>query len=328
VLRSAGCFLPAPPPVAGKERIWAPSSPIDTVFFVLVLLATAEPFGVYHLAPVFAHAAPPAGVSFVHLLPYPDAVQGAAAVPSLADFSLLARADLLVLCGGGFSPWLELLARHAASIGLPLRYTQLARRGSVVPAGLPVRRATVWTELEADFFADAFPAADLRVVGNPILDEPPASTPRVPGSLLVLSTENPAIPDPQSCLPRLAADLAAEGRTVRVRLHPRETGSRWEDVECLRDGSFAAQVDAADLVVAYDGSLPLLAAARGARVCCFSAPGQAVPDPLPLLPRVHDEFSVRAALHDLPTIPPEALIPFVGPFPGAAQRIMQAWCTQ
>ena len=295
---------------------------------MLVLLATAEPFGVYHLAPVFAHAAPPAGVSFVHLLPYPDVVQGAAAVRSLADFSLLARADLLVLCGGGFSPWLELLARHAAMIGLPLCYTQLARRGSVVPTGLPVRRATVWTELEADFFAEVFPAADLRVVGNPILDEPRAPLSRVPGSLLVISTANPAVPDPQLRLPRLAADLAAEGRVVRVRLHPRETGEPWEGVECLRAGSFAAQVDAADLVVAYDGSLPLLAAARGARVCCFSAPERASSDPLPLLHRVYDEVSVRAALHGLPTISPEALTPFVGPFPGAAQRIMQAWCTQ
>lgn len=293
---------------------------------MLVLIATAEPFGAYHLAPVFTHATPPAGVSFVHLLPYPDTVQGSAAVRSIADFSLLDRADLLVLCGGGFSPWLELLARHAASIGLPLCYTQLARRGSVIPTGLPVRRATVWTEREAAFFATVFTAAEIHVVGNPILDEPPTSTPRVPGSLLFLSTANPAALDPASRLPQIAAALAAEGCTVQVRLHPRETGSLWEGVECLRGGSFAAQVDAADLVVAYDGSLPLLAAARAARVCCFADLERPHPDPLPLLYRVHDMTSVRVALRDLPALPPEALIPFVGPFPGAAQRIMRAWC--
>lgn len=294
---------------------------------MLVLLATAEPFGAYHLAPVFAYATPSAGVSFLHLLPYSDTVQGSAAVRSLADFSLLERADLLVLCGGGFSPWLELLARHAASIGLPLQYTQLARRGSSVPSGLPVRRATVWSELEADFFATRFPSADLRVVGNPILDEPPTTTLRTPGSLLVLSTANPLAFDPQLHLPQIAAALAADGHAVRVRLHPRETLVPWEGVECLRGGSFAAQVGAADLVVSYDGSLPLLAAARGARVCCFSTPERPLLDPLPLLHRVHDESSVRTALRTLPSTPPETLISFVGPFPGAAQRIMHAWCT-
>lgn len=327
MLRLAGCSSLAPPP-AIDPRIGASCSPIHTVPIVLVLLATAEPFGAYHLAPVFAHAAPPAGVSFVHLLPYPETVQGTAAVRSLAEFSLLARADRLVLCGGGFSPWLELLAHHASSIGLPLYYTQLARHKNDIPQGLPIRRATVWTEVEAEFFATVFTDAEIRVVGNPILDEPSIPTPRVPGSLLVLSTADPAKFDPALRLPKIAAALAAEGCKVQVRLHPRETGSVWEGVECVRDGSFAAQVDAADLVVAYDGSLPLLAAARSARVCCFSDPENPHPDPLPLLHRVHDTASARAALYNLPTLAPESLIDAVGPFPGAARRIMHTWCAQ
>lgn len=197
-----------------------------TVAPVLLLVATAEPFGAYHLS-ALAHGlgAESEGSEVVHLLPYDSPAQGRSPFRCVADAGVLERADRVVVVGGGLSPWTELAARRAVALGVPLLYTQLAKFSSCFPGDIPVRLATAFTAHEAEMFAAVWPGASVRVTGSPLLDEPFGAV-RETGRVLVLSTAEVRERDPGRVLPRLASELATT-HPLAVRPHPREVPGFW-----------------------------------------------------------------------------------------------------
>lgn len=242
---------------------------------------------------------------------------------------MLDRADRVVVVGGGLSPWTELVARRAAFLGVPLLYSQLSKYTPFFPADLPVRVATAFTRHDAKVFSAAWPAAALEVTGNPLLDGA-SVTEREPGRVLVLSTADVRKRDPEGVLPRVAVELAAT-RPLAVRPHPREVAGAWEGLSLAGSGSFVEQVSAAELVLAYEGSLVLAAAAFGAKVVLFrptdEGPGILSPAELGALSNTTSTLEGLRALCETPeACDPGVLVDLLGPVGGSAARILDAWC--
>lgn len=299
-----------------------------TVVPVFVVVATAEPFGAYHLSALAEGLAEHhRDHDIVHLIPYDAPTQGRSPFPCVVEASVLEHADRVVVVGGGLSPWTELVARRTVSLGTPLLYTQLAKYSPFFPADLPVRVVTAFTQQDAARFASAWPGAALHVTGNPLLDDMSIRG-REPGRVLVLSTADVRERDPGHVLPRFAAELA-ETRPLAVRPHPREVPGVWEGLPLLADGSFVEQVSAAEMVLAYEGSLVLAAAHRGAKVVLFRPAGSDIlsSEDLAALPNTASTLDGLRALCTAPAAcDPGVLAGLLGPVGGSALRILDAWC--
>jgi len=293
-----------------------------------IVFTTTEPFGAYHLE-AFAQARQDRHrhYEFLHLLPHLEPVQGEALITPVADLAVLHTGCVLVLCGGGFSPWLELVAGYAAGHGIPLAYVKVSRIDeSKLPAGLPVALAVGWGSVDVERFAGVWPTAVLLAAGSPQLDETVESRPE-PMSLLVLSTSAPDERDPSRLLPSALATLRREGWSPTVRLHPRETGDTWRGFPVLRGGSLASQIAGASRVVAYDGSLVAVAARHGTPVVCFDPGGTGNLLPSAALPNVaHDLVSLRRMLTEPGRSDRASLDAILGQETGGGVRILDALC--
>lgn len=300
------------------------------VIGVLVLIATAEPRGSYHLTPL-GSACSNVDATFVHLLPYLEPVQGPPTVPVSADASLLEVCDRVVITGGTFSAWTEIVYHRAASLQKPVCFSELAYVSAPSPLPHPrtLAKVTAASRDGAAALQRYLGPHDVEVVGTPALDTIPSWNP-TPRRVLLLSTSEMSVRDPNMTLRTVGHVLLNDGWDVRVRLHPREDRTPWEGFEVVTGESQATSAASAQVVIGYPGSAHALAAAVGAPVVSLAPTTElrGVFTPLQHAAMAAHTTAVDDTLDVLSTVrpvPPDVVEPVVGPLGGAAARLINAW---
>ena len=309
---------------------------LPTIHSMNIVIATAEPLGAYHLVPLYPAmgAATLAGHSFTHLIPYPEKVQGEPWRSTSADLSVLEAADLVVLTGGGYTAWTELLARECVRIGVRFVITELAygaqsdgqehprpmALSAMSPAGAAnLSRYHNWNQ------------GDIVITGTPLLDDLPVWQPVVDRVLLLSSVESDTR-DPDGVLKKIAGDLVAAGKHVVVRCHPREDRSIWDGFELDTSTTPARAASNAEIVIGYPGSAHPIAAAIGVPVVAV-APTAALRDALPteqasVIPTwITDLSQVELLSHAVPTSA-SVLYATNGPSGNSGERVVEFWLGQ
>lgn len=295
-----------------------------------IVVATAEPRGAYHLSPL-AGALAASGVTFTHLTPYPEEVQGDPVIPVTADASVIAAADRVVITGGTLSAWTELVVRCAASFGKEIVFSELAYVADASPASsdLVVDRVTALSPDGAAALRLYLGVDAVDVTGTPALDGLPAWSP-VDRRVLVLSTSDMVLRDPDLALHTCAITLRSKGWDVRVRPHPREDLQPWDGFEIVSGETQAESASSAAVVVGYPGSAHVLAAAVGVPTIALA--------PTPTLASVFSSAQSTAMSANTSCVegtlsavaeasPPcaDAVAAVVGPIGGAAERLVSSW---
>lgn len=297
-----------------------------------VTIATAEPRGAYHLAPL-REALVASAANFTHLIPYQEQVQGQPAVPTSSSIRALTGCDRLVVTGGVFSAWTELVTQHAVALGIPVVFTELAYVGTPPPhqSTIPFLATTALSPDSAPVLKEYLGSGTPTVTGIPALDDLPSWRP-VDRQVLLLSTSDSVTRDREHTLIQLAHKLRDSGWHVRVRTHPREDVAIWDGFDVVKDETQAVSAASAQVVIGYPGSAHVLAAAVGPPVIAL--------EPSPsfkkiLTPRqyrvmaatttgISDTLDLIRTVHPCPK---SALGDVVGPLGGAAQRIVSCWAS-
>ena len=295
-----------------------------------IVIATAEPRGAYHLTPL-AEALKAGDASYVHLVPYPEPVQGAPAVDVTSQLSVIDSCDRVVVTGGTFSAWTEIVARYSVAQGKPVLFSELAYVGNASPVSprVPVDLITALSSDGAASLSHYLGALSVIVTGTPALDGLPVWEPTHKRALL-LSTSDMILRDPELSLLTTGHALRERGWEVRVRTHPREDREPWEGFEIVEGETQAESAATAQIVIGYPGSAHVLAAAVGVPVIALS--------PTAELAAVFTERQAAAMsaharsvsdvldLVDTATPPDSALVEaVVGPVGGASARIVKLW---
>jgi hypothetical protein len=301
-----------------------------TVCPVLVLIATAEPRGAYHLTPLrtaFARS----HASFTHLMPYPEPVQGEAVIPVSSDVSTIESCDRVVITGGVFSAWTELVARRAVALGKPVLFSELSYVSASEPVcpGVGIAHTTALSPDGASSLRRYLNVENVEITGTPALDGLPAWRP-VPRRALLLSTSDMHRRDPSHTLVAIATALRDAGWQVRLRPHPREDIEPWAGFDIVVGETQAESASSAQVVIGYPGSAHVLAAAVGAPVISLAPTEefQRVFTPLQraaLSAHTVGVYDTLAQVADAMPADPEAVASVVGPIGGAADRIVAAW---
>jgi hypothetical protein len=299
---------------------------------MLVVIATAEPRGAYHLTPL-GDAVAAASASFVHLVPYPEPVQGESVVPVTHDLRVLEACDRVVVTGGTLSAWTELVVRRAAVLTKPVIFSELAYVGTPGPLhpGVEIAHATALSTDGAASLRRYLGIDVVYVTGTPALDRLPVWSP-VARRAVLLSTSDMAQRDPDRTLVAIGRALTADGWDVRVRLHPREDPEPWVGFAVVSGETPAESASAAQVVIGYPGSAHMLAAAVGAPVISVTPTEELrqVLTPLQQQAMSSQTTGLLDTLGSLGRVVPaarDAVAAVVGPLGGAASRLVDAWTT-
>lgn len=296
-----------------------------------IVIATAEPRGAYHLAPLYT-AFLASGHRFTHLVPYPEPVQGAPWSEISSDLGILEHADRVVLTGGGYTPWTELIAHRAQALGIPVIVSELAYgvsenlrprpRPSLLtamsPAGAQVLSAY-----------HQMPLDRIPITGTPLLDTLPAWAP-VPSRVLLLSSSEMSQRDPASVLLAIAHRLRELGYEVLLRCHPREDRSVWDGFPIDASPTPAIAASTASVVIGYPGSAHPIVAALGVPLVAL-APTEALRTALPpeqsrIIPNWISSLAQLEPALAAASPANASLLEFVnGPLGGSAHRLVQHW---
>lgn len=296
-----------------------------------IVIATAEPRGAYHLTPL-KKAINASLHNFTHLTPYPEPLQGDVVTSVSSTTACLDSADVVVVTGGAMNPWTELVAREANRLRVRVLYSELAWTRAVRYDALPrVHAASALSPSSALRVGSMLnkPWRTVKVTGIPALDDLPAYDP-LPDSVLVLSTVDHSVRDPDGVLLKAAAILRSSGRTVRVRCHPREDRSIWDGYEVVESEPQTFSASKASLVIGYPGSAHVLAAAVGAPVISVEPTADfrhvLTPQEADLL--ASRPTTLQELLDSVPTASPcdmNALFAATGPVGGASDRVLDFW---
>ena len=295
-----------------------------------IAIATAEPRGAYHLAPL-ASAINESRAEFVHLIPYPEPVQGVPIAEVSSRLAVIETCDRVVITGGTLSAWTELVCRYAASLEKPVVFTELAYLSAAAPIApvAPIIRATALSIDGADSVSRYFRMPDVVVTGTPALDELPPWNP-VTRRVLLLSTSDMVRRDPTLELLATGIVLRQRGWDVRVRTHPREDRTPWDSFNVVDGETQAESAASAQVVIGYPGSAHVLAAAVGVPVIALS-PNATLASVFTERQAAAMSGHARAAAEVLDLVEtantPDPLLveAVVGPIGGAARRIIDLW---
>jgi len=295
-----------------------------------IVIATAEPRAAYHLLPL-AKALKESQNTFVHLVPYPEPVQGEAIMDVTSQLSVIKDCDRVVVTGGPLSAWTELVCRYASTLGKPVIYTQLANVANTSPVAPRVSTAlaTALSMDGVDAVSRYLQMSDVSVTGTPALDELPAWNP-VPKQALLLSMSEMTRRDPSLQLLAAAVLLRRHGWDVRVRTHPREDRTPWDAFDVINGETQVESASSAQVVIGYPGSAHVLAAAVGVPVIALS-PNEALASVF--TERQSAAMSAHAqsateviSLVDSVRPPDRSLVEVVvGPLGDASRRIVDLW---
>ncbi|MFD0901681.1 hypothetical protein [Actinomadura sediminis] len=295
-----------------------------------VLIATNEPWGVYHVRPLLAEAAR-RGVRLTQLVPDLSGIDADETVP-VATPRDAPRADLLVVTGAGEWP-LECAARFGR---LPRAASSLAYLGpQEAPGADRVRRGlrlvTSSSPAEARSFGGHLGTRrHIRVVGSPQTDDLPVRRPEPGLVLVVTSVTRPdgtggAAPGTELLL-AAAERLRAAGKRVLVGLHPREDRSLWEEYEISDVPTLRASARA-EAAIGIPGTIFPLITAVGTPVVGCTDPALSVPDYLLSVcsATIGDAADAVQAVTAARLPGRDVLADAVGPVGGSAARLLDAW---
>ncbi|MBB5782448.1 hypothetical protein [Nonomuraea jabiensis] len=295
-----------------------------------VLIATNEPWGTYHVAPLLPEARR-RGWEITQLVPDLTGIKPGDPVP-VATPDRAPDADLLVVTGAGDWP-ADCAARFRR---LPLVASSLAYQ---LPVEAPrakefrdrLRAVTASSPAEAKVFDDYLGTRrPITVVGTPQTDDLPRQAPE-PGTVLVLtsvtrsSSTGGSAPGTELLL--AAADrLAAAGKHILVGLHPREDRSLWEKYEISSVPSVQASAQA-EAAIGIPGTVFPVVAAVGIPLVGCTDPALNIPGYL-LSVCSHTITAADEAVPAVTRAEPvsrEVLYEAVGPIGGSARRLLKAW---
>ncbi len=301
-----------------------------------IVIATAEPLGAYHLETLHTEmrSATAIGHSFCHLIPYPERVQGRSWDDTTAALAVLEDADLVVITGGGYTAWSELVSLRCQQLGVRFVVSELAYGAQADGLNHPKPFAvSALSPAGAENLAryHGVPVDDIVVTGTPLLDAMPPWQP-VSGRVLVLSSVDAVSRDPERVLMAFAEKLMDQGREIHVRCHPREDRSIWVGYALDESPSAALAARHAELVIGYPGSAHPIVAALGVPVVAV-APTQALRDALPpaqasVIPTWVHSVSDLAKLGAAPPTTRERIEYANGPIGGSATRMVSFWLAQ
>ena len=294
-----------------------------------IVIATAEPRGAYHLVPL--HQSMMLSSSrFTHLVPYPEALQGEAWSSVSSDANILGSAELVVITGGGFSAWTELVARRADELNLPWVVSELAygSRPDGIARPQPFALSAMsraGASLFAEYHGSEF--GEVVITGTPLLDNLPIWRP-IDKRALILSSVDAAIRDPGNVLREIASRLVEDRWEVVVRTHPREDRAYWDGFKLDYSPTPALAAQSASIVIGYPGSAHPICAALGVPTVAVVP----TPELYAALPPAHCaiiptwiEFADELEPYSLPASN-EATIEYIcGPIGGSAQRLLDFW---
>ncbi|WP_030227024.1 hypothetical protein [Actinoalloteichus caeruleus] len=295
-----------------------------------VVVATNEPWGTYHVAPLLDEARA-RGLDLVQLVPDLDGVAPDDPVP-VATPDQVTTADLLVVTGA--EPWpVECVDRFRR---LPVAASTLAYLRPEEAEGANrvrsrIRAVTASSPADARSFAAHLGSSRrIDVVGSPQTDSLPTRDPE-PGLALVLtSVTHPdetggAAPGARLLL-EAASRLRAAGWRILVGLHPREDPALWGEYEISPVSSLESSARA-EVAIGIPGTVfPLIAAVGTPLVGCVD-PGLSVPDHLRAVCSATIQDTDWAASEVERATPPDpaVLADAVGPLGGSARRLLDAW---
>ncbi|MBF8187220.1 hypothetical protein ITP53_16050 [Nonomuraea sp. K274] len=295
-----------------------------------VLIATNEPWGTYHAAPLLPEARR-LGWEVVQLVPDRSQVKPDDPV-TVATPDELPEADLLVVTGAGDWP-----ADCAARLRrLPLVAASLAYQ---LPEEAPrakefrgrLRAITASSPAEAKVFDDYLGTRrPITVVGTPQTDDLPRHAPEA-GTVLVLtsvtrSSDTGGSAPGTELLLAAAERLAADGRHILVGLHPREDRSLWEKYEISAVPSVQASARA-EAAIGIPGTVFPIVAAVGVPLVGCTDPRLRIPDYL-LSVCTHTITTADDAVTAVETAEPvsrKVLYEAAGPVGGSARRLFKVW---
>ncbi|WP_327585996.1 hypothetical protein OHA25_02460 [Nonomuraea sp. NBC_00507] len=295
-----------------------------------VLIATNEPWGTYHVAPLLPEARR-LGWEVVQLVPDLSGIKPGDPV-TVATPDRIPPADLLVVTGAGDWP-----ADCAARLpGLPMIASSLAYQ---LPVEAPraaefrsrLRAITASSPAEAKVFDDYLGTRrPITVVGTPQTDDLPRHTPE-PGTVLVLtsvtrSSQTGGSAPGTELLLAAAERLAAAGKHILVGLHPREDRSLWERYEISSVPSVQASARA-EAAIGIPGTVFPVVAAVGVPLVGCTDPRLQIPGYL-LSVCSHTITAADAAVTAVAQAKPvsrDVLYEAVGPIGGSARRLLKVW---
>lgn len=228
----------------------------------LIVVATAEPQGAYHLH-ALSTALRSSHYVFCYLSPDIRLNVGTSPIPTMDDISVIRDATRLILTGGSYTPWTSALHSIAESCNIEVRYSELAfldqnaERGPYVP-----QRSSAVSDASAAVLAQylGVPRNAVVVTGNPLVPRI-GEIQREAGRVLVVSTVDAETRDPALHLRTAASVLLDLGYDVLVRLHPRENPEPWAGFILDSAPTVAEATARASVVLAYPGT-PLQAIAQ------------------------------------------------------------------
>jgi len=299
---------------------------------MLIVIATGEPRGAYHLEPLYG-SMESSPSNYTHLLPYPEPVQGRAWSNVSSDPSIINRANLVVITGGGFTAWSELVALRSENLNIPWVVSELAYGSQPDAATHPYPKALSSMSLAgAELFAayHHFNLDEVVITGTPLLDNLPIWRPVVKRAL-ILSSADAAIRDPSGVLKTIAHRLVNDGWQVFVRTHPREDQSAWRGFTLDNSPTPAIAASSAEVVIGYPGSAHPICAAIGVPTVAVTPTSDLLfalpPSHRTVIPTWIKSFD-ELDLNFLNASSPSTVEYVCGPIGGSAQRVVDFWISQ
>lgn len=208
---------------------------------MLIVVATAEPFGGYHLEPLLNDMLKEKTHEFVYLTPDVNKLQGNGlkTISITSDLLILSQADKVIITGGLYSNWTKLVAEISKLYKKYLVYTELAylsETNNVVEEKLKPDFFIAMSEHSSKLIAEAFNVdiKEIFVAGSPQLDccYIPANrniNKKVGASnVLIVSSVDLSIHALELLL-LTARHIQNAGGAVTVRTHPRENIDFWTE---------------------------------------------------------------------------------------------------
>ncbi len=297
-----------------------------------VLVATNEPYGTYHVKSMVDEVEEQGG-RMALVAPDLDHVGDDSAVDVVTlDEAADWGADLLVV--NGATEWPAAVVNELDT--LPVVASSLAYlQPEEAEFAADIRERLVGATAQSADEADVFGAhlgvdpSQIEIVGNPSLDGLAPRDPR-PGTVLIATSvtypdETGGAAPGTELLLETAKELQAQGRHVRVGLHPREDPVLWEGFEIAEEGTLAASATA-EVVVGIPGSIFPQIAAVGTPLVAVMDPTMEIPDYLVALSAEASTVDEAVAAVGDAWRPRRAeLESIVGPVGGSAERLWEAW---
>ncbi|GAA2455605.1 hypothetical protein GCM10010191_88550 [Actinomadura vinacea] len=294
------------------------------------LIATNEPWGTYHVAPLLAEAAR-RGWRLTQLVPDLSQIKPGDPVP-VATPGQAPPADLIVVTGAGDWP-LECADRFHR---LPLAASALAYLGPAEAPGARrlrprLRAVTASSRAEARSFGGYLGThRPIKVVGSPQTDDLPARAPERDLVLVITSVtrdDETGGAAPGTELLRASAErLQAAGKRILVGLHPREDRSLWDRYEISDIPTLRASARA-EAAIGIPGTIFPLIAAVGTPLVGCTDPALTVPEYLLSVCSTTIDDPARAVQAIAGAeLPPRSVIDdAVGPIGGSTARLLDVW---